>query len=88
VDILYFLDGFVMSAEQDQKLSKAVLIRKNMHQVLGILQEAKDKVRVASSLIIKHQGQLDSKLKLIDYTLESLKLLQDTIQKEFFNETR
>jgi len=69
----------------DQRLSKEILMRQNMHQVLGILQTAKDKVHVASALIVRHQGQLDPKLKVVDLCLGNLKMLQDRIEQEFFN---
>jgi len=71
-------------SELDQKLSREVLLRKNMQQVIGILQTAKDKVHVASSFIVKHQGQQDPKLRVVDSCLGSIKLLQDMIEKEFF----
>lgn len=68
----------------EQRLSAKILMQKNMQQAIGILQTAKDKVHIASALIVKHQGQLDPKLRIVDNCIGNLKLLQNMIEKEFF----
>jgi hypothetical protein len=58
---------------------------KNMHQVIGMLEDAKRKIRQADMFLIKHLGINANHLGTTGAAIDRLTLVQNKIQKEFFS---
>lgn len=78
------MEEVVSGRTLENKMSQVQLKHKNMYQVIGILNDAVDKIRIANAMILKWNSRNDARLAMTDEAVRCIRMAQESLQKEYF----